>query len=159
MSGMIFHAKSNGTTDRCGNTDTPMACTICTLGCLSLIKRNETSCVQEGPSHATKVERQYFPERFGFDLFGDPFEHKRECVACTRSGLLRDRSVLTISVLCFGLRRWEKEQKRKAPPIPNADDIPRGSYTNSCNGCAMDDEGTTRSALQLNICKKQQQTV
>ena len=35
---------------------------------------------QEGPSHATKIERQYFPERFGFDLFGDPFEHKRECV-------------------------------------------------------------------------------
>ena len=33
---------------------------------------------QEGPSHATKIERHYFPERFGFDLFGDPYEHKRE---------------------------------------------------------------------------------
>lgn len=37
-------------------------------------------CEQEGPSHATKMERHYFPERFGFDLFGDPFEHKREWV-------------------------------------------------------------------------------
>ena len=129
-----------------------MPCAICTLACHSLIKTNTSPFVQEGPSHATKVERQYFPERFGFDLFGDPFEHKRECVACTRSGLLRDRSVLTISVLCFGLRRWEKEQKRKAPPIPNADGIPRGSYTNSCNGCAMDDGGMTRSSLQINSC-------
>jgi len=24
-----------------------------------------------------QVEREYYPERFGFELFGDPFEKKR----------------------------------------------------------------------------------
>ena len=46
-------------------------------------------------------------------------------------------------MLCVGRRRYEKEQKRKAPPVPNAEGIPRGTYINSCNGCAMDEEGAT----------------
>ena len=28
---------------------------------------------QEGPSMAERVERNYFPDRFGFEIFGDPF--------------------------------------------------------------------------------------
>ena len=60
---------------------------------------------QEGPAHATKVERTYFPDNFGFEPFGDPFENKRE---------------------------MEAEKKRNAPPVPNAENIPAGSYADSC---------------------------
>ena len=56
------------------------------------------------------------------------------------------------AVLCVGWRRYEKEQKRKAPPVPNAEGIPRGSYTDSCNGCAMDEEGAAVSlSLSLSL--------
>lgn len=78
---------------------------------------------QEGPAHATKVERTYFPDNFGFEPFGDPFEHKRE---------------------------MEAEKKRSAPPVPNAEDTPAGSYKDSCNGCAMDGE---QKRLTCTQCK------
>ena len=56
---------------------------------------------------------RYFPERFGFNPFGDPFERKRD---------LHER------------------RKREAPLPPNADGIPAGTYTDTCNGCSVTEE-------------------
>ena len=72
---------------------------------------------------AERVERNYFPDRFGFEIFGDPFEGKRE---------------------------MEAEKARNAPPVPNAEDIPAGSYKDSCNGCALSSDG---KALTCTQCK------
>eukprot|EP01048_Picozoa_sp_COSAG05_P001164 COSAG05_NODE_38_length_27626_cov_78.614306_7_plen_57_part_00 len=39
--------------------------------------RDVLSDGSEGPTLKERVERHYFPERFGFHIFGDPWETKR----------------------------------------------------------------------------------
>ena len=51
--------------------------------------------------------------RFGFEPFGDPYERKRHV---------------------------QEKRKREAPLPPNAEGIPRGTYTSTCNGCAVNEE-------------------
>lgn len=51
--------------------------------------------------------------RFGFEPFGDPYERKRHV---------------------------QEKRKREAPMPPNAEGIPRGTYTSTCNGCAVNEE-------------------
>ena len=65
---------------------------------------------EEGPSLKERITRQYFPDRFQFHPFGDPFE---------------------------GKRAHEQEKLKNAPPPPNADGIPEGTYLGSCHGCAL----------------------
>jgi len=65
---------------------------------------------EEGLSLKDQVLKRYFPERFQFHPFGDPFENKRA---------------------------REQEKMRDAPPPPNDDGIPGGTYLSSCHGCAI----------------------
>ena len=64
---------------------------------------------------------RYFPERFGFQPFGDPFEGKRE---------------------------HAEQARQRAPEEPNAADIPDGTYRGSCTGCALADGGRTLTCTQ-----------
>jgi hypothetical protein len=51
--------------------------------------------------------------RFGFHPFGDPWEVKRH---------------------------HDDRKKQQTPAQPNAPDIPDGTYTGSCEGCALVDQ-------------------
>ena len=74
------------------------------------VKRDLMSDGSEGPTFWDKVRKEYFPEQFGYEPFGDPYEHKRDFLE---------------------RRRQEK------PPVPNGADIPVGSYQHTCRGCSM----------------------
>jgi hypothetical protein len=52
----------------------------------------------------------YFPQRFGFHPFGDPFESKRH---------------------------HHQEKERNTPVKPNGPGIPAGTYLESCKGCSL----------------------
>ena len=84
-------------------------------------KRELLSDGSEGPTLKERVERHYFPERFPLQLFGDPFERKRQ---------------------------WEAEVRANAPLEDNADDIPPGPYTDSCHGCSLSDGGRVLRCTQ-----------
>lgn len=64
------------------------------------IERELQSDGSQGPGLRERVERQYFPDRFSFEPFGDPYERKRQ---------------------------HEEDKKQKAPEEPNGPDIPNGN--------------------------------
>ena len=74
------------------------------------IRRELRDDGSEGPSFAEQIHRQYFPERFEFLPFGDPFEHKK---------------------------RIAEERRLSTPPAPNGPNIPRGPYMGTCQGCSI----------------------
>jgi len=102
---------------------------------------------KEGPSYRERVLKSYFPERFDYLPFGDPFEVKR---------------------------RVQEERRMNTPPEPNAPDIPPGPYQGTCQGCSVvhgkHQEGTAwlrcthcltgmgamfeESSLQMGSCKE-----
>ena len=80
----------------------------------------------QGPAHKEIIIKQYFPERFGFEPFGDPYERKRQ---------------------------HEQEKRDLAAPIPNAADIPVGTYQTSCLGCALIDGDEPKDTLRCLQCR------
>jgi hypothetical protein len=40
------------------------------------IKRDILNDGSEGPSFWDRMRQEYFPEQFGYEPFGDPYEHK-----------------------------------------------------------------------------------
>ena len=74
------------------------------------IKREILRDGSEGPSFWEQVHKAYFPEAFGYEPFGDPYEHKRAHL---------------------------ERKRQETPPQPNAADIPAGSYQDSCQGCSV----------------------
>ena len=69
-----------------------------------------------GDSIKVQVLKTYFPEEFGYEPFGDPFESKR---------------------------RFELERRRKEKPKANGHGIPTGTYLNTCAGCRLESEGSS----------------
>eukprot|EP01048_Picozoa_sp_COSAG05_P007722 COSAG05_NODE_553_length_8711_cov_165.199257_4_plen_228_part_00 len=89
------------------------------------VKREIKRDGSEGAAFEEVTEREYFPERFGFEPFGDPFERKRDVM----------------------------EQRRKTAPLePNAADCPAGSYQGSCHGCSVYSDASGRPTLKCKQC-------
>ena len=63
----------------------------------------------DGHSLEESVEREYFPERFGFELFGDPFEKKRRWQEKKRKQEEAERGDLG------AWTRWEREAESRTP--------------------------------------------
>ena len=82
----------------------------------------------QGPDLFERVTRDYFPERFGYEPFGDPFEVKRE---------------------------QAERRRQRAPEQPNAADIPDGTYRSSCHGCALADGGARLRCTQCVNTRRQ----
>ena len=80
---------------------------------------------KQGAAFSEVVSRKYFPEDFGFEPFGDPFERKRDVL---------------------------EQRRRQAPPRPDGPDIPDGSYRGSCKGCAFDDDDDGSRVLRCTRC-------
>jgi hypothetical protein len=59
----------------------------------------------EGHSLEETVEREYFPERFGFELFGDPYEKKRRWKKKQLQKAEAERGDLG------AWERWEREER------------------------------------------------
>ena len=110
----------------CGSVCLSVSVSLCVSVCLcvcSLIRTNAGSLIfrlqsrPHEPQTFTRlnalrrevVNKRYFPERFGWHPFGDPFERKRD---------------------------HEEQKRRDAPPRPNGAGLPPGSYLTSCKGCA-----------------------
>lgn len=81
------------------------------------VKRDLMSDGSEGPTFWDKIRKEYYPEEFGYEPFGDPYEHKRD---------LHER------------------RRQEVAPEPNGPDIPVGSFQNSCQGCTMVSERRLR---------------
>ena len=79
----------------------------------------------QGKSMKEKIQREYFPENFGFEPFGDPFEQKRH---------------------------HEEEKRRSAPLLPNGEGMPPGSFAQSCHGCSVSTSPSGRVTLTCKQC-------
>lgn len=77
------------------------------------------------PSVYEQIERKYFPERFGFLPFGDPFETKRHV---------------------------QQERWNRVPPAPNGENLPVGTYLQSCQGCSVN-QSTAGKLLTCTHCR------
>jgi len=55
------------------------------------LKRERQQDGSEGPSHRQRVEREFFPERFDFEPFGDPHGDRKEHAAAEKRRLERRR--------------------------------------------------------------------
>jgi tetratricopeptide (TPR) repeat protein len=80
------------------------------------IKRDLQQDGSQGPTWEDRMTKRYFPQRFGFEPFGDPYEHKRA---------------------------RKEERLLETPAADNQEGIPEGTYLGSCKGCSLSADGET----------------